>query len=43
MIKIAPFEMTCQLTKNIIHIGEKYMAAKTAQGIRPVKLKKVNG
>jgi len=39
MIKVATFEMTCQNTKMVIRIGEQYMAVKTPQGIRPVKLK----
>jgi hypothetical protein len=39
MIKVATFEMTCQQTQTIIHIGEKYLAVKTTHGIRPVKLK----
>lgn len=38
MIKVATFPMTCQNTKAVIHIGEKYMAVKTPQGIRPIKL-----
>lgn len=38
MIKVATFEMTCQNTKMVIRIGEKYLAIKTPQGIRPVKI-----
>jgi hypothetical protein len=38
MIKIAPFEMICQNTQKVIRIGEKYLAIKTPQGIRPVKV-----
>jgi len=38
MIKIAPFELICQNTRKVIRIGEKYIAVKTPQGIRPIKI-----